>query len=142
MAHILSHRRIHYWKSSDRKDFGPLGDFAQAAGLDHFGPVFDTSFAPQHGGPTGREFLLYRFISQPASWPPASSAPGSFERTFPQQIIGTVLTLSNFFAVLGIAVLQYLMGWLIERYPAAGGLTRRKLTGMPSFFSPPEWLLF
>jgi predicted MFS family arabinose efflux permease len=40
---------------------------------------------------------------------------------FPRQIIGTALTLNNFFAVLGIAVLQYLMGWLIERYPALGG---------------------
>ncbi len=41
---------------------------------------------------------------------------------FPRQIIGTALTLSNFFAVIGIAVLQYLMGVLIERHPAPGGV--------------------
>jgi sugar phosphate permease len=37
---------------------------------------------------------------------------------FPRRIIGTALTCSNFFAISGAAVLQYLMGVIIERYPA------------------------
>ncbi len=30
--------------------------------------------------------------------------------------------LSNFFAVMGIASLRFLLGWLIERHPAMGGI--------------------
>lgn len=41
---------------------------------------------------------------------------------FPRQIMGTALALGNFFAVIGIATLQYLMGWLIERHPAVAGV--------------------
>jgi sugar phosphate permease len=41
---------------------------------------------------------------------------------FPREIVGTALTLGNFFAVIGIAMLQYLMGWLIGRHPAVGGV--------------------
>ena len=38
---------------------------------------------------------------------------------FPPQIVGTALSCSNFFAIGGAGVLQYLMGWIIERHPAA-----------------------
>ncbi len=37
---------------------------------------------------------------------------------FPVQIAGTALSCSNLFAIGGVAVLQYLMGWMIERHPA------------------------
>jgi hypothetical protein len=55
-------------------------------------------------------FFAYGLVLALAHW----------KELFPQQIVGTALTLSNFFAVMGIAVLKYLMGWLIERYPVAG----------------------
>ncbi len=37
---------------------------------------------------------------------------------FPPQIVGTALSCSNFFAIGGAGVLQYLMGWIIERHPS------------------------
>jgi sugar phosphate permease len=37
---------------------------------------------------------------------------------FPPRIVGTALTLNNLFAIGGAGVLQYLMGWIIERYPS------------------------
>jgi nitrate/nitrite transporter NarK len=37
---------------------------------------------------------------------------------FPPQILGTALTLNNFFGMGGVAVLQFLMGLIIGRYPA------------------------
>ncbi len=47
--------------------------------------------------------------------------PAHLKDLFPRQIMGTALALGNFFAVIGIATLQYLMGWLIERHsPVAG----------------------
>jgi sugar phosphate permease len=70
----------------------------------------------------GREFLLY-----PAYFTTGFFASGGIlllahlKELFPRQIVGTALTLSNFFSVMGIAVLQYLMGWLIERHPTVGG---------------------
>ena len=36
--------------------------------------------------------------------------------------MGTALALGNCLAVIGIATLQYLMGWLIERHPAVTGV--------------------
>ncbi len=39
---------------------------------------------------------------------------------FPPQIVGTALTFNNFFAVGGAAVLQHLMGLLLERTPRIG----------------------
>jgi predicted MFS family arabinose efflux permease len=71
----------------------------------------------------GREFLLY-----PAYFSTGLFASGGvlivahLKELFPRQIVGTALALSNFFAVIGIAILQYLMGWLIERHPAVGGV--------------------
>jgi predicted MFS family arabinose efflux permease len=70
----------------------------------------------------GREFLLYPVYFSTGLFASGLVLPlAHLKELFPQQIIGTALTLSNFFAVMGIAVLQYLMGWLIERYPASGG---------------------
>jgi predicted MFS family arabinose efflux permease len=71
----------------------------------------------------GREFLLY-----PAYFSTGFFASGGvlivahLKELFPRQIVGTALALGNFFAVIGIAILQYLMGWLIERHPAVGGV--------------------
>ena len=39
---------------------------------------------------------------------------------FPAQIVGTALSLSNLFAIGGAGILQYLMGWIIERHPTVG----------------------
>jgi sugar phosphate permease len=39
---------------------------------------------------------------------------------FPARIVGTALSLSNLFAIGGAGILQYLMGWIIERYPPVG----------------------
>ena len=39
---------------------------------------------------------------------------------FPPRMVGTALTCTNFFAIGGVAVLQYTMGLIIERYPAVG----------------------
>jgi sugar phosphate permease len=36
---------------------------------------------------------------------------------FPARIVGTALSLSNLFAIGGAGILQYLMGWIIERHP-------------------------
>jgi predicted MFS family arabinose efflux permease len=71
----------------------------------------------------GRESLLY-----PAYFVTGLFASGGvliwahLKELFPRQIVGTALALGNFFAVIGIAMLQYLMGWLIERHPAVGGV--------------------
>jgi hypothetical protein len=71
----------------------------------------------------GREFLLYPVYFSTGFFASGLVLPlAHLKELFPRQIIGTALTLSNFFAVMGIAVLQYLMGWLIERYPPAGGV--------------------
>ncbi len=39
---------------------------------------------------------------------------------FPSRIVGTALSLNNLFAIGGAGILQYLMGWIIERHPAVG----------------------
>ncbi|MGA2958926.1 MAG: MFS transporter [Thermodesulfobacteriota bacterium] len=71
----------------------------------------------------GRESLLY-----PVYFATGFFASGGvlivahLKELFPRQIVGTALALGNFFAVIGIATLQYLMGWLIERHPAVGGV--------------------
>ncbi|HXZ35832.1 MAG TPA: MFS transporter [Thermodesulfobacteriota bacterium] len=39
---------------------------------------------------------------------------------FPTRIVGTALSLNNLFAIGGAGILQYLMGWIIERHPAVG----------------------
>ena len=71
----------------------------------------------------GRETLLY-----PAYFATGLFASGGIlivahlKELFPRQIVGTALALGNFFAVIGIAMLQYLMGWLIGRHPAVGGV--------------------
>ena len=71
----------------------------------------------------GRESLLY-----PAYFSTGFFASGvvlilaHLKDLFPRQIVGTALALGNFFSVIGIAMLQYLMGWLIERHPAVGGV--------------------
>jgi sugar phosphate permease len=71
----------------------------------------------------GRESLLY-----PAYFSTGFFASGvvlilaHLKDLFPKQIVGTALALGNFFSVIGIAMLQYLMGWLIERHPAVGGV--------------------
>jgi predicted MFS family arabinose efflux permease len=71
----------------------------------------------------GREFLLYPVYFSTGFFASGAVLPlAHLKELFPRQIIGTALTLSNFFAVMGIAVLQYLMGWLIEGYPATGGV--------------------
>ncbi len=71
----------------------------------------------------GREYLLY-----PAYFATGLLASAGIlivahlKELFPRQIMGTALALGNFFAVIGIAILQYLMGWLIERHPAVAGV--------------------
>ena len=71
----------------------------------------------------GREFMLY-----PAYFATGFLASAGvlvvahLKELFPRQIVGTALALGNFFAVIGIAILQYLMGWLIERHPSVGGV--------------------
>ena len=71
----------------------------------------------------GRESLLY-----PAYFSTGFFASGvvlilaHLKDLFPRQIVGAALALGNFFSVIGIAMLQYLMGWLIERHPAVGGV--------------------
>ena len=39
---------------------------------------------------------------------------------FPPRIVGTALSLNNLFAIGGAGILQYLMGWIIERHPPVG----------------------
>lgn len=71
----------------------------------------------------GREFLLYPVYFATGFLASGILLPlAHLKELFPRQIVGTALSLNNFFAVMGIAVLQYLMGWLIERYPAEGGV--------------------
>jgi predicted MFS family arabinose efflux permease len=71
----------------------------------------------------GREFLLYPVYFATGFFASGIVLPlAHLKELFRQQIVGTALTLSNFFGVMGIAVLQYLMGWLIERYPPIGGV--------------------
>jgi predicted MFS family arabinose efflux permease len=71
----------------------------------------------------GRESLLY-----PVYFATGLFASGGIlivahlKELFPGQIVGTALALGNFFSVIGIAMLQYLMGWLIELHPAVGGV--------------------
>ena len=71
----------------------------------------------------GRESLLY-----PVYFAMGLFASGGLliwahlKELFPREIVGTALTLGNFFAVIGIAMLQYLMGWLIGRHPAVAGV--------------------
>jgi sugar phosphate permease len=70
----------------------------------------------------GREWFLH----------PAYAAIGLFasgavlfithlKELFPAQIVGTALSLSNLFAIGGAGILQYLMGWIIERHSRVGG---------------------
>ena len=39
---------------------------------------------------------------------------------FPPRIVGTALSLNNLFGIGGAGILQYLMGWIIERHPPTG----------------------
>ena len=69
----------------------------------------------------GREFFLfpvYFSIGLFASGIVLSIA--HLKELFPPQIVGTALSLNNLFAIGGAGMLQYLMGWIIERHPPAG----------------------
>ena len=69
----------------------------------------------------GRTHLLY-----PAFFALGVFASGMFlclshvKELFPKELAGTALALSNFCAIGGAAVLQYIMGLLIGRYPRVG----------------------
>lgn len=66
----------------------------------------------------GRSFLLF-----PAYFSLGFFASGpilflaQLKEIFPGQIVGTAFTCNNFFSIGGAGVLQYLMGWIIERHP-------------------------
>jgi MFS family permease len=69
----------------------------------------------------GREFLLYPVylsIGLFASGIVLSIA--HLKELFAPRIVGTALSLNNLFAIGGAGILQYLMGWLIERHPPTG----------------------
>lgn len=69
----------------------------------------------------GRSFLLfpvYFSLGLLASGPVLFLA--QLKELFPGQIVGTALSCNNFFAIGGAGVLQYLMGWIIERHPSVG----------------------
>lgn len=71
----------------------------------------------------GREFLLYPVYFATGFFASGAVLPmAHLKELFPRLIVGTALTLGNFFSVMGIAVLQYLMGWLIDRYAKEGGV--------------------
>ena len=66
----------------------------------------------------GRSFLLlpiYFSLGFFASGPVLFLA--QLRELFPGQIVGTAFTCNNFFSIGGAGVLQYLMGWIIERHP-------------------------
>ena len=66
----------------------------------------------------GRSFLLFPIYFSLGFF---ASGPVLFlaqlKELFPGQIVGTALTCNNFFSIGGAGVLQYLMGWIIERHP-------------------------
>jgi len=105
-------------KISDRWGFSRKRQALLTLGL-YLAPLLLLSTAVRQG----RESLLYPVYFSTGFFASGAVLPlAHLKELFPRQIIGTALTLSNFFAVMGIAVLQHLMGWLIERHPAAGGV--------------------
>jgi sugar phosphate permease len=66
----------------------------------------------------GRSFLLFPIYFSLGFF---ASGPVLFlaqlREFFPGQIVGTAFTCNNFFSIGGAGVLQYLMGWIIERHP-------------------------
>jgi MFS family permease len=69
----------------------------------------------------GREYFLfpvYFCIGLFASAVVLSIA--HLKELFPPRIVGTALSLNNLFAIGGAGILQYLMGWIIERHPPTG----------------------
>jgi sugar phosphate permease len=66
----------------------------------------------------GRSFLLFPIYFSLGFF---ASGPVLFlaqlKELFPGQIVGTALTCNNFFSIGGAGILQYLMGWIIERHP-------------------------
>ncbi len=69
----------------------------------------------------GREGLIY----------PAYASIGLFasvsvlfitqlKEIFPSRIVGTARSMSNLFSIGGAGILQYVMGWIIERHPPVG----------------------
>ena len=66
----------------------------------------------------GQSFLLFPIYFSLGFF---ASGPVLFlaqlKELFPGQIVGTALTCNNFFSIGGAGVLQYLMGWIIERHP-------------------------
>ncbi|MGA2959591.1 MAG: MFS transporter [Thermodesulfobacteriota bacterium] len=69
----------------------------------------------------GRSFLLL-----PVYFSLGFFASGSvlllaqLKELFPGRIVGTALTCNNLFSIGGAGILQYVMGWIIERHPPVG----------------------
>jgi sugar phosphate permease len=71
----------------------------------------------------GRPFLLFPvYLSLGMFFSGNVLLLAHLRELFPKEVIGTALTGVNFFAIGGAAALQYLMGWIIERYPREGGV--------------------
>ena len=69
----------------------------------------------------GRDFLLFPvFFSIGLFASGVVLSIAHLKELFPSRIVGTALSLNNLFAIGGAGILQYLMGWIIERHPAAG----------------------
>jgi sugar phosphate permease len=69
----------------------------------------------------GRDYLLFPvFFSIGLFASGVVLSIAHLKELFPSRIVGTALSLNNLFAIGGAGVLQYLMGWVIERHPAAG----------------------
>jgi MFS family permease len=69
----------------------------------------------------GRNFLLFPvFFSIGLFASGVVLSIAHLKELFPPRIVGTALSLNNLFAIGGAGILQYLMGWIIERHPALG----------------------
>jgi nitrate/nitrite transporter NarK len=69
----------------------------------------------------GRDFLLFPvFFSIGLFASGVVLSIAHLKELFPSRIVGTALSLNNLFAIGGAGILQYLMGWIIERHPSAG----------------------
>jgi len=69
----------------------------------------------------GRDYLLFPvFFSIGLFASGVVLSIAHLKELFPSRIVGTALSLNNLFAIGGAGILQYLMGWIIERHPAAG----------------------
>jgi predicted MFS family arabinose efflux permease len=69
----------------------------------------------------GRDFLLFpAYFSLGLLASSGLLLIARLKAVYPPQILGTALTLNNFFGFGGVAVLQYLMGLIIGRYPHVG----------------------